>query len=300
VLVVCGEEHREWVRRQAPWIPSARIITEGAGRNTAASISLAAHWIRRHAGDGTMVVIPSDHRIEPLEAFRHDVSMAARLAGRPGTLAIMGVPAKSANTGFGYIRTGKRLAPGEAAAVRTFVEKPPRPQALRMLARGDALWNSGLFVWRATAFLKALERHAPVLSRAVRRSLPPPGRSSWRIPRPSMARIPALPVDQAVLEKAGDVFVVRATFDWSDLGTFDALGSILPGDSQGNRPLGTLIGLGARDCITVNSAGITVLVGVRDLIVVRDGEAVMVCARGLSQQVRRAQGRLTGRLSLNA
>ena len=300
VLVVCGEEHRAQVRREAPWIPSRQIITEGEARNTAASIALAAHWIRRNAGDGTMVVIPSDHRIEPMEAFRHDVRRAARMAQAPGALVIMGITPTSADTGFGYLRPVRPLSRGEAGPVRTFVEKPGRVRALRLLAHGDALWNSGLFVWRASTFLTALDREVPGLGRAVRRGLPARGGGVWRISRRSMARILALPADKAVLEKSRTVFAIRATFDWSDLGTFDALVSVLRREAHGNRARGGLIEMGARDCVSVNPEGLTLLMGVRDLIVVRDSEVVMVCPRGASQRVRDAQKRLVGRLAAHA
>jgi len=298
--VVCGQGHLEWVRRQAPWIPARRIIAEGRARNTAASVALAAHWIRRQTADGIMVVIPSDHKIDPLTAFRHDVRVAARAAQRPGTLVIMGVPATTADTGFGYIRPVRRLAPGELAPVRTFLEKPARARAVRFLERGDALWNCGLFVWRASSFLEALDKRLPGLARAVLRIVPARGARVWRIPGRLLSRIMALPVDKAVLERAPGILVVRATFNWSDLGSFDALASILKRDTRGNRSLGRLMEIGARDCVNVNPQGITLLVGVRDLIVVRDAEAVMVCPKGWSQRVRDARGRLVGSLSAHA
>jgi mannose-1-phosphate guanylyltransferase/mannose-6-phosphate isomerase len=300
VLVVCGQGQLDWVRRQAPWIPARRIIAEGRARNTAASVALAAHWIRRQATDGIMVVIPSDHRIDPLTAFRHDVRIAARAAQHPGTLVILGVPATTADTGFGYIHPVRRLAPGELAPVRAFVEKPARARAARFLERGDALWNCGLFVWRASSILEALEKRVPALSRAVLRSVPARGARVWRIPGRLLSRIMALPVDKAVLEHARGTMVVRATFNWSDLGSFDALASILKRDIHGNRSRGRLIAIGARDCVNVNAEGITLLVGVRDLIVVRDEEAVMVCPKGWSQRVRDAGRRLVGSLSAHA
>ena len=300
VLVVCGQKQVDWVRRQAPWIPARRIIAEGRARNTAASVALAAHWIRRQVTDGIMVVIPSDHRIDPLSAFRHDVRIAERAARRAGTLVIMGVPATTADTGFGYIRPVRRLAPGEIAPVRAFVEKPARVRAARFLERGDALWNCGLFVWRASSFLEALDGRVPGLARAVLRSLPAGGARVWRIPGRLLSRIVAMPVDKAVLEDAPGIVVVRATFNWSDLGSFDALASSLKSDPHGNRSRGRLIEIGARDCVNVNPEGITLLVGVRNLIVVRDAEAVMVCPKGWSQRVRDAQRRLVGRLAAHA
>src|SRR5262249_31718245 len=124
VLIVGGRAHLQWIRRQVPWVPPGRIITEGTGRNTAASLALAARWIRADGRDATMIVIPSDHRIAPTAAFRHDIRSALAVARRPGALVTLGVPARSADTGFGYIRPASESAPAAVRRVESFIEKP--------------------------------------------------------------------------------------------------------------------------------------------------------------------------------
>jgi mannose-1-phosphate guanylyltransferase/mannose-6-phosphate isomerase len=289
VLVVCGRDHLAWVRRQAPWIPARRIILESIGRNTAASVALAAHWIVRHAGDGTMVVLSSDHRIAPLAAFVRDVRRAVRSAGRSEALVIMGVPATRPDTGYGYIKPAARLLGREPVPVRAFVEKPAPVLARRMVARGDVLWNCGMFVWRASGILTELRRHAPRLARAVARAVPTRGAAPWRISVRAMSRIDALPIDKAVLERSPGVRVLKASFAWSDLGNWDSVGSILRHDAGDNRFAGGLVVLDSDRCVSVNPGGITVLIDVHDLVVVRDGGAILVSPRASVQRVREAQ-----------
>ena len=300
VVVVAGRAHVRWIRRQAPWIPPGRMIVEGAGRNTAPSVALAAHWIRAHEGDGVMVVIPSDHQIAPLAAFRRDIHKAAIVARRDGALVTIGVPARSADTSFGYIRPSRVGTRDGVRHVASFVEKPSPPLARRLAAESRSLWNSGLFVWKASSILSSLERCSPALARDVARTLPARRTGPWRISARAMQRIQAVPIDTAVLERADNLFVVGATFEWSDLGNWNTLGGRLPADRRGNRSLGSVIAIDSSDCVTVDPLGLTALVGVRNLVVVRKGDVVLVCARDTIHLLRSVQQRLRGRLAAYA
>ena len=300
ILVVTGQSHLGWVRRQAPWIPVGRVIVEGVGRNTAAAVALAAHWIRAPEADGVMVIIPADHWIGPAVAFRGDILRAVAAARRTGALVTVGVRARSPDSGFGYILPVRR-GPGHGAVrVRSFVEKPRPAVARRMVGGGEYLWNSGLFAWRADSILAALERCRPGLARAVARAVPSRRRGAWRIAPWAMRRIPAASIDEAVLERSTNLLVVRATFRWSDLGNWNALGAILSPDRHGNRCLGKAITVGAGHCVSVSPAGLIALVGVRDLVVVHDREVVLVCTRRDVQRLREAHGFLRGRLAVHA
>lgn len=300
VLVVIGRAHLRWVRRQAPWIPPSRIIVEGAGRNTAASVALAAHWIRAHEGDGVMVVIPSDHWIAPLSAFRRDVSKACLVARRAGALVTIGVPARSPDTGFGYIRPSGWRLDGAARRVESFVEKPPPAVARRLVAGKRSLWNSGLFVWKASSIVSALERCRPGLARAARRVLPTRTAGPWRLSERAMRRIETAPIDKAVLERIDTLYVVRATFGWSDLGNWNALADQLPMDGHGNRSVGRVIAIDASRCVTIGRGGLITLVGVRDLVVIQNKGVVLVCARDTIGKMRDAQRLLAGALAVYA
>lgn len=300
VIVVIGRAHLRWVRQQAPWISPGRIILEGVGRNTAASVALAAHWIRAHEGDGVMVVIPSDHWIAPAAAFRRDIIEASVVARRSRALVTLGVRARSADTGYGYIRPSGRGIRGGARRVESFIEKPRPALARRLLAGGRSLWNSGLFVWRASSIVSALERCRPRLARAVERALPSRTAGAWRISERAMRRMEAAPIDTAVLEKTDNLYVVRASFEWSDLGNWNALADRLSADRHGNRSIGRLIAIDASRCVAIGAGGLTTLVGVRDLVVVQSKGVVLVCARDMIRKMRDAQRLLRGALAVHA
>lgn len=300
VVVVIGRAHIRWVRQQAPWISPGRIIVEGAARNTAASVALAAHWIRAHEGDGVMVAIPSDHWIAPLAAFRRDIHVAASAARRDGALVTMGVPVRSADTGFGYIQRRRGGMRGRVSHVESFVEKPAPALARRLARDSRSLWNSGIFIWKASSILSALECCRPRLARDAARAVPARVSGPWRISARAMQRIEAAPIDTAVLERTDNLFVMRATFAWSDLGNWNTLAGRLPADRRGNRSLGSLIAIDSSDCVVIGHAGLAALVGVRNLVVVQERGVVLVCARDSIGKLRSVQQDLRGRLAVYA
>jgi mannose-1-phosphate guanylyltransferase/mannose-6-phosphate isomerase len=296
-LVVAAAAHERWVRAQAGRLPAGNLILEGEGRDTAASVALAALEIERRSPGAVMAVLPSDHDIRPPGSFRRALRRAAAEAARHDALVTFGIRPHGPRGGFGYIVPG-RAARGEARPVVRFVEKPEAAAARRLLRRG-ALWNSGLFVWRASTILEALGRHRPdILAGARRAAARRRGRGSrpWRIPSAAMRRIPRAPIDRAVLERSTRVRVLDAPFSWNDRGTWDAIGDNLPADRNGNRHRGRVLSVGARRCLVWSEDMLVALVGVEDLVVVQSRGAVLVCRAGAAQAVREAAARLAGPL----
>lgn len=299
VLVVCGEEHAPWVRQQAPGLPKDRIIRESQGRNTAASVALAAHWIRARLGDATMVVLPADHWIEPASSFRKTIRRARRAVQSTDALATIGVPARSPDPGFGWIETG---GPGPTPGVRRvsrFIEKPAPPVARRLFRSGRFLWNAGIFVWRASSILAELALREPAVERAAA-AWAARGTASGRVPTRLMRRMPATPIDRAVLERSRRVLVTRADFRWSDLGTWGALAEVLEGRPDRGSFTGVQVMRDARRCVGFNPGGVTAFVGVEDLMAVRARDVVLVCRRDASQGVRAVAQAMRGRLRRHA
>jgi len=296
VLTVAGSGHAVWIRRQTPEIPLENIVTEALGRNTAASIALAAHRVVAKHGDALMAVLPADHWITPVSGLRSSLRRGLRFLRRHDRLVVIGVPALRPETGFGYIRPAKEtVAPG-VTRVGSFIEKPDRATARRLIRGGRVLWNSGIFLWRATSFLEALARHRPDIARPVAAWAARAPRGAWKVPGSMLRRVPSVPVDMAVLEHSRRVVVVRAKFGWSDVGTWDALARLVPlgGD---RRAFGETLVVDASGCQAINPEGLTVLVGVDDLVVVRSGSTVLVCHRAAAQGVRQAVRRLRGALA---
>lgn len=285
-VIVANARHAASVEAQLEAIgvePDA-ILLEPAGRNTAPAIALAAMVAADPASP--LLVMPSDHVIEDVEAFRDAIERALPLVAE-GWLVTFGITPDAPETGYGYIQIGDALANGIHRVAR-FVEKPPRALAEAMLASGDHAWNGGIFLFRADAYLDALREHAPAMLDAIERSMQAPEREGARVwpDADAFAAAPSDSIDYAVMEKAARVAVVPVAMGWSDLGSWDALHAISACDEAGNAHRGEVIALDTANCL-VRSDGVRIaMVGVSDLIVVASGDDVLILPRGRSQEVK--------------
>lgn len=265
-------------------LPQSRrnFVFEPVGRNTAPAIALAAAYLVRRDKDATMVVLPADHLIENQVEFIRNVRMAADLA-QQGLFVTFGIPPDRADTGYGYIELGATLASqGNLAAYRVsaFREKPDIVTARRYVAAGNYAWNSGMFVWRADAFLRAVKQHMPEFASALERF----GRTiGTRREAAALKRLyaaaPSVSVDYAIMEKATNIAAVKATFDWDDVGSWLALSRHIAPDADGNAVQGRCVTRASAGCIVDADEGTVALLGVRDLVVVRSGAVVLVAHR---------------------
>jgi len=294
VLVVTAESQVALVRAALPELPPENVLAEPAARNTAAAVAFAAAEVARRDPDAVQVVLPSDHVIRPTAAFQRTLSAAAAEARAADVLVIFGVRPDHPATGYGYIEAGATLGERDSIpvfAVERFVEKPPLERAREFLAGQRHLWNSGMFVWSSRSILAALERHAPEIQRGFARIAA--GEPLARV----YPTLPSVAVDVAVLEKASNVRMLPIDYAWSDVGSWAALPELHPRDADGNVPV---LGAGAR-LVAEDSSGclayaegdeVIALVGVRDLVVVRSGNATLVCPRDRAQDVKRIVERL--------
>ncbi|WCT73621.1 mannose-1-phosphate guanylyltransferase/mannose-6-phosphate isomerase [Sphingomonas naphthae] len=286
-LVVGNARHAEMIEEQleAISLPAASLVLEPAGRNTAPAIALAALLTRP---DAILLVMPSDHVINDVSAFRAAIETAVPLV-EDGWLVTFGIAPTAPDTGYGYIRRGETLAPG-IERVEKFVEKPDRATAEAYLAEGCYSWNGGIFLFRADAYLVELGRHAPEMLAAVRESLDKGVRQGQRV-YPEEAAFKAAPsdsIDYAVMEKADRVAVVPVDMGWSDVGSWDALHEIAPRDEAGNAEHGEIVSIDTSNCLLRTDGPLVAAIGVKDLIVIATGDAVLIMPRGSSQDVKRA------------
>lgn len=286
-IVVANARHADEVEAQlaAVDMPAAALVLEPAGRNTAPAIALAA--LAASNPSAPLLVMPSDHVIGDVEAFHAAIQAALPVVAKHW-LVTFGITADRPETGYGWIAVGEPVAEGVHRVAR-FVEKPPRDRAEAMLAAGDHVWNGGIFLFRADAYLAALAQYAPGILTAAEAAMAGARREGTRL-HPDAAAFAASPsdsIDYAVMERADRVAVVPVAMGWSDVGSWDALHELSECDTAGNACRGDVIAIDAERCMIRSDGARVAVVGVSDLIVIASGRDVLVLPRGRSQEVKR-------------
>jgi len=298
IFIITAADQAQAVRKQCPSLPQANIVAEPTGRDTAPAVALAAALVAQHDPHGLFAILPADHVIHDTRAYQADLRAAFAAAGSAAVMVTIGIKPHEAATGFGYIQRGARWKNAGARtfySVRRFVEKPSLKVAQRYLAAGDYLWNAGMFVWSVPVVLQALERDAPALHAGfdqVRRGLAA-GRPLAPLLRKIYPALPKISVDYALLEKAGNVVVLPAAFDWDDVGSWPAIARHHKKDAAGNVLRGRAIVEEGRNNIVVADDGhLLAVVGADDLIVVHTPDATLVCPRGRAQDIKQLLKRI--------
>jgi mannose-1-phosphate guanylyltransferase len=290
-LIVTGRSQAAELIRRLPEIPAENILIEPVGRNTALCIGLAALHIQKRVPDAVMLVLPSDHRIGDENAFRRALAAAGRAASGGDALVTIGIRPTGPETGYGYIEQGNLFTTGEGEKiyrVRSIREKPPLEQAKDFLRQGRFLWNSGMFVWKASTILEAIRCYLPELHTGLVQIREALGTErEEEIVGEVYSTQKAVSIDYGVMEKAEDVLVIPGDFGWSDLGSWDALWEVSGKDENGNAVRGSFIGIDAGNSLVHSPGKLVALVGVRDLLVVETDDALLICRRGRSQDVRK-------------
>jgi mannose-1-phosphate guanylyltransferase len=288
--ILTGAHLAEPILGAVPGLEPGNFLLEPRAAGTAPVLAWAAAELERRDPDAVMVSLHADHVIHPAGAFRRLIADAAELAVEHGRLFTIGANPTRPETGYGYIRLGPPVAdaereesPREGRAigyeVARFVEKPDRATADEYLASGEYLWNTGLFVWRAADLLDQLERFTPELA-ALIPILREGGTEEF------FRRAPTLSIDEGLLERSDRVGVVKATFDWDDVGAWDAVYRTRPADAQGNVTLGEAYAVESRGTALYADDGPIVAFGVEDLIVVRTAGVTFVAHRDRAPELK--------------
>lgn len=300
-IVVCNEEYRFITAEQmrSAGYPTRHIVLEPAGRNTAPALTLAALQACSEAADAVLLVMPADHVIQDLPSF-HAAIAAAMGAALDGAMVTFGIVPERAETGYGYIRTGVD-SEGGVESVLAFVEKPDLSTAEAYVSSGDYLWNSGLFMVRASVWLKAIAHFNPQISGQCEAAFAAAAQDAdfVRVGREAFLASPADSIDYAVMERLTDddalgipVRVVPMSVGWSDVGAWDALWALADKDASGNAARGDVMFEDARNTLVHASDRLVACLGVDDLIVVETPDAVMVARRDRTQDVKKIVSRL--------
>jgi len=293
ILIVTGRKHARELMRQLPEVPAKNILIEPVGRNTAACIGLAAVHIQKKAKDDVMVVLPSDHAIGNSERYRTVIAEAARVAEKENALVTIGIQPTSPHTGFGYMEGGASIGQVTGYAllrVKSFREKPDRKQAEAFVQSGNFFWNSGMFVWKASTIINEIKRFLPDLYSGLMTIKASLGKSSEAKTLSTIYKgLAPISIDYGVMEKAKDVFVIPASFGWSDVGSWDALWEISSKDGRGNALAGgsQAIFESTENAMVYSPNKLVALVGMKDVIVVETKDALLICKKGRSQDVKK-------------
>lgn len=289
-LVVCNEQHRFVVAEQlrAAGLAPATIVLEPKGRNTAPAVAVAAILAlqgRDAADDPLLLVLPADHVIVNHAAFAAAVDSGLDAAAA-GNLVAFGIVPSRAETGYGYILRG--ASRGRWSVLEEFVEKPNAETARRYVDSGQYLWNSGMFLFAARAFLSELARHAPEMLSSCRQAVADASvETDFMRLGACFLDCPADSIDYAVMEKTDRAAVVPLDADWSDVGSWAALHEVLPKDAEGNALRGDVIIESCKDSYVAATTRLVAAIGVEGVIIVETPDAVLVVARDHAQSVKR-------------
>ncbi len=263
-----------------------RILSEPCARNTAACIGYAALKIMRERGDDELVITPSDAYIRDEEAFGRVLCAAVGAASSSSKLVTIGITPTFPATGYGYIRY--RDAQGEVKPVVRFVEKPTRKKAEEYIRSGCYVWNSGMFVWKASVILKKFKRLLPDLYAQLLKIAASFGKpEEARVLEEIYPELPSVSIDYGIMERSKDILVIPGEFGWNDVGSWDMLGVLHPQDEAGNVVVGNAVNVDTQNTVIYSSGKMIAAVDVSDLIIVETPDAILVCPKSKAQDVKK-------------
>lgn len=280
-IIVAGEEHRFFVKRQLEnaGLDVDAILLEPFGRNTAAAAALSACWIMAEGPDEILLLMPSDHVVEDVASFHEAIQRGIPAAER-GDLVTFGVRPDSPNTQYGYIELGEADESFSGVhRVARFVEKPDAKLAKEYLESGRFAWNSGIFLFKASAFLDEMRRYLPDSLDAISKAMASPAKDGLFI-RPDPAPLedaPNISIDHGIMEKTDRCVVVPVDMGWSDVGSWEALWKISPRDEQNNVVQGEVLAMDCKNSLVrSHDGGLVTAVGLDGMAVIAVRDAIFV------------------------
>ena len=282
ILIATNRDYKPLVRAQLPDLPEENVLCEPLARNTAPCIGWGAVTLRKKYGDALMMVLPSDHLIQQPVLFRGALKSALQTAEETGALVTLGISPSAPDTGYGYIRydAEEETGYGNVFRVARFVEKPDLETAKRYLAEGGYLWNSGMFIWKASSVLNEIRENLPEMYAQLETMEKAIGTDrETDVLNEVFAQIRPISIDYGVMEKAKNVYVLPSSFGWDDVGSWLAVGRINPSNERGNVIRGDVVTVDSDRCIVQGGDKLIALVGMEDTIVVDTDNALLICSK---------------------
>jgi len=289
IFIVAGEPLYEKTLEALPEFPDENYIMEPSGKNTAPCIGLSALFIREKDPEAVMGVFPADHYIRDVGGFVEAVKLGVEVARQENGLVTFGISPTRPATGYGYIQIDKKskLYEGKVYRVKTFAEKPNYETALKFLESGEFLWNSGMFIWKASTILTAIKNCMPELYDSLMKIQEVINRPEYeKVLKEEWQGIHPESIDYGVMEKARNVYVIKGDFNWSDVGSWDSVYDLKEKDSEGNIRLGKSVCVDTKGCYIFSEKLLIATAGVEDLVIIQSGDSILVTKRGESEKVK--------------
>jgi len=288
ILILTNEKYNDIVLEQLPLVKQEQVLLEPAMRNTAPCILYASLKIQKENPDAVMVVAPSDHWIEDEAAFTDNLQQCFDFCSKENALMTLGIQPTFPNTGFGYIEFDKSDS-NPVKKVRQFREKPDYETAKSFLDSGNFLWNGGIFIWSAKSITEAFEKFQPQMNQLFLQ-----GKESYNTPdevrfiNENYALAENVSIDYAVMENAKNVYVLPATFDWNDLGTWGSLHEKLNKDEQNNAVVNATVVLNnaSNNIISTSKEKLVIVDGLEDYIIVDKDNVLLIYPKGKEQEIK--------------
>ena len=288
IYIVTNKEYRGLVSRQLPEIPPENILCEPVGRNTGPCIGLGAMHIAHKLGDAMMFVLPSDHLVKYDSIFIQTMEDACEVAESGSYLVTIGITPDHPETGYGYIKFDPDRRLKRAFAVEQFVEKPSLETAKAYLASREYLWNSGMFIWKASTILESIRECLPETYAGLERVEAAIGTGDYdRVIDEEYRKMESASIDYGVMEKARSIYCLAGTFGWDDLGSWPAIGRVRKTNDFGNVVTGNVITVDTKASIIQGGDKLIAAVGLKDIIIVDTPEALLVCDKDSASDIKK-------------
>lgn len=302
IHIISARSQQAVLEEQVGQLPKENLIYEPVGKNTLPAIALAAMLLATKDPQGILVVSPSDHLIQNESLFRETIESAILVAEKTEGIVTIGITPSFPATGYGYVQTAREVNWGQkitAFAVNKFVEKPTSEVATDYIRQGGFFWNSGIFVFKVSAFLEAVKLFAPELEQALQKIMTYRDTADFETVLDRIYReLTAISIDYGILEKAGNVFLVQGDFVWNDLGSWEEVYKYGPKDLRMNSAYGKVIMQDSRNSLVYAQNSLVAVVGLDDVIVVQEGDTILVCKRDQAENIKQVVGEIS-RLKLD-
>ncbi|MDP8262845.1 MAG: mannose-1-phosphate guanylyltransferase [Candidatus Ancaeobacter aquaticus] len=291
IIIVTNEKHVKATIKQVPYIKKSNIIAEPVGRNTAPCIALAATIIAKRNPNAVMVVLPADHIIKDNNLFKRTIIDSAKMCDKNNVLVTIGIVPRTPHTGYGYIKTGKKMRYDSKSVfhhVDRFEEKPTSLKAKKFVASDKYLWNSGMFVWKVSTILSAINEYLPSLSKDISALNNYIGKKCFSSKvKDVYHRLEKISIDYGIMEKSQNIIVTKGVFYWDDIGSWESYNKYLSHDRHNNAQKGEVILEDVHNSLIVSDDGVIAVSGVKNLIIVKTRDALLICDRSKSEEIKK-------------